>query len=114
MVEESISILGMAGMPLTPETVKAAFRTIAKTAHPDVGGSIEQFAAADRARAILEIHLSRTETKGIAQPMVRNDCPNWKGKGRVVVRRHFANLTITCGRCHGTGDADLDIDVQDT
>lgn len=115
MVDQSIVILGLEGMPITTDTVKAAYRKLAKTAHPDVGGSAEQFAAADRARAILELHLAKVGVNsGVAQPMIKNDCPNCKGRGRVTVRRHWTSITITCGRCKGSGDANWDEDIQDS
>lgn len=111
-VEDAQKVLGIDGTPLTREAIKIAYRALAKKHHPDAGGDAAQFAQVDRAKCILELWLDR-------QPKEPRDwrveaCPACDGKGRVVVRKGFAQMTITCGRCKGSGDAQWDADVVDT
>lgn len=112
MVEDAQKLLGLDGVPLTEDNIKLAFRTVAKTAHPDAGGEAAQFAAADKAKCILLEWLKKAPDP-VAQFM-REDCPNCRGTGSVTIPRGFGRLRIMCGRCKGTGDAGLDVDVQDT
>lgn len=114
MVEQAQTVLGLEGLPLTLDSVKVAYRTLAKKHHPDVGGDPQQFAAVDRAKCLLEEWLVKNPIQHVAEQMLKEDCPNCKGKGRIVIRKHFGQMTITCGRCKGSGDANWDEDLQDT
>jgi DnaJ-class molecular chaperone len=92
--------------------IAAAYRRLAKSAHPDAGGDAAEFVALDRAKCIL-LQWLKTKPRKI-EVLMKEDCPNCKGKGRVVIRKRFGSMTITCGRCYGTGDANYDMDIQDT
>lgn len=112
MAAEARITLGLEDVVLTEENVKQAFRSKSKTAHPDAGGSDAAFANVDRAKCILLEFLKRSP-----DPIVeykRENCPNCAGSGRIRIRRGFGVLTIVCGRCKGSGDAQYDVDVQDT
>lgn len=110
-VESAVTLLGITGYPLTAENVNNAYRKLAKEHHPDTGGDMGKFVAVDRAKHILLEHLKRS--KATQPKWTKPDCPNCGGKGRVMLRRGFATMTVTCGRCKGSGDADWDADVVD-
>lgn len=112
MAADARALLGLVDVTLTEDTVKQAFREAAKTAHPDAGGDGAAFANIDRAKCILLEFLKRNPEP--AAPYKREDCPNCGGSGRIRIRRGFGVLTIVCGRCKGSGDAQYDVDVQDS
>lgn len=107
-------LLGLEGYPLQEGSIKDAYRKLAKLHHPDAGGDPAQFAAIDRAKHLLLEQLKRTEALKPREVLQKADCPNCKGMGRVVIRRGFGRMTITCGRCKGSGDANWDEDIMDT
>ena len=49
VVPECFKVLGFADIPADAEEVKARFRTLARQAHPDAGGSADAFASLQRA-----------------------------------------------------------------
>jgi DnaJ-class molecular chaperone len=111
MAEQAAETLGLAN-GYGKDDVVAAYRNLAKECHPDKGGDIAKFTEIDRAKCILLKWLETPASQEVV--FVKPDCPNCKGIGRIKIRKGFGILTITCGRCQGSGDADWDADVQDT
>jgi hypothetical protein len=96
--------------PPTAEVVNLVYRTAAKTAHPHLGGSAEEFARIDRAKHALIHWLERSQPRAIPDfPR----CTVCEGSGRRQLRRGFATLSAFCGACGGTGDAGYDPDRPD-
>ena len=97
----------------TADNVSAEFKRLAKEHHPDMPtGNAAMFVALDRAKHLLHKHLESGPPAG--KPFYkRPDCPNCAGKGRLMFRRGFAQIPITCGRCKGSGDAAWESDNMD-
>jgi DnaJ-class molecular chaperone len=70
---------------------RAAYRRLAALAHPDHGGSAEEFRRLnDSYRAVL-------------RDIDHRVCEVCSGTGRVLVTRHLRSTTITCSVCRGAG-----------
>jgi DnaJ-class molecular chaperone len=110
----SQALLGIEGIPLDEDSVRCAYRTLAKKHHPDAGGDAAQFAAIDRAKHLLLAQIKRLATAQPQPVLQKEDCANCGGRGRVVIRKGFATMTITCNRCKGSGDMAWDEDTYDT
>lgn len=98
---------------LTPDIVKEAYRAVAKKTHPDKGGDAVAFANADRAKHLLLQWLKQAVAK--AAPKVEaghfgKKCGMCNGEGRRRINRGFHSMTMVCGTCHGTGDAQFEPD----
>lgn len=90
---------------LTAAGVSAQFRTAAQKAHPDAGGTMEEFVAVDRAKHIL---LAWVERVAVAQsPELRHGgdapCPRCSGKGTITLRKGFGTMPASCPTCRGSG-----------
>jgi DnaJ-class molecular chaperone len=108
--EEAAGILHVMLDGLTPELLKGAYRDEAKETHPDAGGSAEAFARVDWAKCALEAWLEKAEQT--APVHKQENCTLCDGKGYVIQRKGLSGgLRRQCGRCRGTGDANLDIDT---
>jgi hypothetical protein len=101
------AIVPLEGRNLTEIT--GAYRAAVKYTHPDRGGKMVDFVAVDRAKHLLAKWLER---KPAADTTFRKvNCAPCGGRGRVTIRRGFASMTIVCGRCRGSGDAQYEPDV---
>ena len=74
-----------------PDEVTAAYRRLAFTAHPDRGGTMEQFQK-----------LNDAYKRAFAQ-QTEAPCPICQGKGRVAVTAGFVTTYVDCGNCLKTG-----------
>lgn len=112
MAEEALITLNMAGLEgLGPEQVNASYRTAAKAAHPDAGGTSEAFAAVDRARHVLLKWLERSEAP--QTPGMGTVCARCQGKGFITSQRAWRALRVQCPTCRGTGDIDSEREKGD-
>lgn len=107
-----LAMMGVSPDDVTHEQVKAAYRKRAAETHPDMpGGSLENFAAVDRAKHILEAWLAKPDADA-PKGLHPTACGNCAGTGRIKVQRGFTSMTVVCQPCGGTGDADLDKEKQ--
>lgn len=98
---EAASILGIDLDELTEGTIKAAYRTKSKEAHPDTGGTAEAWARVSWAEAALKRWLTaRPRPLGKAAGLVPGSCRACVGTGRVK----RGNLSMFCVLCDGTGN----------
>lgn len=98
---EAASILEIKLEDLTEETIKAAYRTKARAAHPDAGGSAEQWARVSWAEAALKRWLTaRPMALGKVEHMRPGNCRACAGTGRV----RSGQLKMFCVLCDGTGN----------
>lgn len=89
--DSPFSVLGL--IPdATAEQVKARWRELASTHHPDKGGDAEQF---HKYRLAYHAALARAEA-----PKVCMTC--W-GKKRIQRVHGFNTLMVVCPDCHGSG-----------
>ena len=110
--EEAAAIFGFdisSGL-LDEQQVIAAYRTEARAAHPDGGGSPEAFARVDWAKHVL-IEWLKKRDGAVAAPRQAKRCASCDGKG--FVQKHLGfkrGARIQCVSCAGTGDADYQPD----
>jgi DnaJ-class molecular chaperone len=88
--QDPFSLLGLEPTA-SPAHVRLAFLQKAKTAHPDAGGTAEEFAA-----------LRRAEREALALAR-ETPCEECEGTGTVEIRRGFSAMSMRCGICGGTG-----------
>jgi DnaJ-class molecular chaperone len=74
-----------------PAEIQAAFKRLALTAHPDQGGTTDQFLALKVAQQTCLIYAK-------SQP-----CETCHGTGKVTKVRGWAAAEMTCSACWGTG-----------
>lgn len=89
---------------MTEDTLNRAYRTAARYTHPDTGGTLEQFAAVDRAKHILIRWLAQRPTAAV-DAVIGGLCAHCEGAGNVRVQRGFRSMRVSCPKCHGTGDS---------
>lgn len=76
----------------TPSEVKTRWREVAKTLHPDAGGSPAEFTAmCFKYKKILE---------------AARVCPDCGGSGRVTLQGSFMVVPLLCEKCGGGGEID--------
>jgi len=75
----------------SPSEIRLAYWTLAKTAHPDAGGTPETFNA-------LKVAQHAALALAIATP-----CPTCKGRGVIHTQAGFNVLVTPCLSCGGTG-----------
>lgn len=91
--------------------VVAAYRYLARKAHPDMpGGNVEAFARVDWAKQVLLAWLARDTS--VVQ-LRKEDCTNCLGTGRVKIMHGFKTMQVLCGMCKGSGDAQLDKEKEE-
>lgn len=109
MAEEAMARLEIVGIDLdqlTIEWVKGAYRVAVQYSHPDKGGSVEDFAAVDRAKHVLLEWLGKEQP---ARPVHKPDvCPRCDGRGFVAQQRAWRAMRMQCPRCRGAGDLDTE------
>ncbi len=99
----------------TPDTVEvdavtSAYRSMAKGAHPDHGGTLEAFANIDRSKHILLEWIKRRSPAPQVTGCGAAKCPRCNGKGFESVQRGFTALRVQCPMCKGNGDLNYDYD----
>lgn len=104
--EEAASVFGFdisSGL-LDEQQVNAAYRTEARKAHPDMGGSNEAFARVDWAKHVLLAWLAKRD--GPAAKAEAVNCTRCDGRGFIQRQRGFGKgARVQCPKCDGTGDA---------
>lgn len=113
MAREAADLLAFPSLDTVDlEGVKEHYRTAAKGAHPDAGGSAEAFAQVDRAKHILLAWLEKVaNAPPPAQLHGKRPCEACDGMGHITLqsgRPGRLGLRRQCQRCHGSGDADYD------
>lgn len=94
--------------PMTEEHINAMYKSLAKKAHPDAGGSAEAFARVDRAKHVLLAWLAKKPEA--AQASAGEPCPMCEGRGKVHQRSGFKRgMLRQCPSCQGHGEV-MDID----
>lgn len=87
---------------LTPEEVVVAYRTAALTAHPDKGGSVEDFNRIKQARDLLTAFLKQPKPEPTPP-----DCVSCLGKGFIMQQRGWRTTRQVCPMCKGRGHAKI-------
>lgn len=115
--KEACEILGWGvetlGEEFTPAGVVAQYKHAAKSAHPDTGGSAEAFARVDWAKHALLAWLRQQGGATEHSVFDRTRCDACNGSGRVTMRKGWSTLQVSCTKCHGSGDADYDVEKVD-
>jgi len=90
MTKDPLGVLGLEHLEASPSRIKARYRELAKSAHPDApGGSAEAMAA-----------LSDAFRQALAQA-IDAKCFACAGTGKTTVAAGFSSVTLTCKTCHG-------------
>lgn len=108
MADEAATVLELPAEDWTVELVNACYRSAAKRAHPDMGGSAEAFAKVDRAKHVLLGWLERLAGEQPAPPHAVRTCHKCEGRGHVMSQRAFRQMRVQCPTCRGTGDLDYE------
>lgn len=116
MVTESLGALGMESLSTWgADELKAHYREAARTAHPDAGGTMKDWAAVDKANAILKEYLKKLGGPATPKPAESVKCAHCLGNGYLVRKgqRGFTvtSLRVQCGRCRGTGEEGVEHDL---
>lgn len=90
--------LGLELGELTEEEVAVAYRYAAQSAHPDRGGTADEFTAIKEASDLLKKYL-RQPKREVPLP----ECQTCLGKGFTTRRRGWNTARQTCPSCRGTG-----------
>jgi DnaJ-class molecular chaperone len=90
--------------PLGPESVGVAYKQACKRAHPDTGGSQEEFVAVDRARHVLLAWLERQADAPVPAHGGAAECPRCHGAGRIMMHRGVRQMPMQCPACQGNGE----------
>lgn len=97
----------------TAADVNAAYRVKARDAHPDAGGSAEQFVQLDRAKHILLGWLKRRKVTTAKATAHATKCKRCDGTGITNSHKGFRTMRMQCGTCRGTGEQDYEHDKGD-
>lgn len=97
-----------AEFPYVAASVQVAYRYAAKNAHPDAGGTAEQFAAVDRAKHVLLAWLEKKARP--VTPGAGTKCQRCAGKGHVELQKAWRTMRVQCPTCRGTGDLDSEFE----
>lgn len=97
----------------TAADVNAAYRVKARDAHPDAGGSAEQFVQLDRAKHILLGWLKRRKVTTAKATAHAAKCKRCDGTGITSSHKGFRTMRMQCGACRGTGEQDYEHDKGD-
>lgn len=119
--EEAFALLNADGVlaptldGLLEQQVKELYREACKTAHPDGGGTLEKFAAVDRAKHVLLKWIAKQGDS--PPPMNVVKCGNCEGKGNVTIKSQrgfkITELRRQCRKCNGTGEEGVEHDRGD-
>jgi DnaJ-class molecular chaperone len=93
------------GIPPATATdrIKERYRSLARTKHPDVGGSTEEFAAITEAGSTLSDPTLRAKYDAWMRLMM-DPCPTCGGKGCTYTQRSFTDSQAQmCKACKGKG-----------
>ena len=110
--EEAASVFGfkLDGI-LAEDLIIAAYRTEAKKAHPDAGGSPEAFARVDWAKHALLAWIEQEGAQIEAPTLQKQKCHKCSGLGFTQAHVGFRKgARRVCTRCHGSGDLNFDPD----
>ena len=77
----------------TPDEVKAAWRSLAATHHPDRGGQAAEFS-----------RLRQAYQAALAEAEAPKPCSQCGGKGRVQQVYAWSSIELQCSRCLGSGN----------
>jgi DnaJ-class molecular chaperone len=101
-IKEAASLLGFEpGATIREEDIVAAYKAKAKTAHPDMGGSDEEFRTLTLAYNTLREAVKRPAPLG---KRIHSRCSTCNGSGIVDTRRaSWRTLKVRCPQCKGTG-----------
>lgn len=103
---EACEVLDIDLEGLTEAAVTAAYRNKAKSAHPDMGGSLEAMAAISNAKQLLEWWLEAV-AKARQEPNGRGkgNCRACAGQGYIQRRTGFQlGPRMHCVLCEGSGN----------
>ena len=89
----AFGVLGLSPGATSAE-VKARYRDLARTLHPDAGGDAAEFSK-----------VAQAYREALAEATVREaTCPACGGSGRRnVTSRGFQQASVLCQSCHGSG-----------
>jgi DnaJ-class molecular chaperone len=90
-VASAFDVLGLPDTA-TVAKIKARYRELSLTNHPDRGGSVEEM------RSVIEAY---RVARSWAERLV--SCEDCRGSGRRVVRRGAQTLSMRCSACRGCG-----------
>ena len=88
----AFGVLGLSPGASSAE-VKARYKDLARTLHPDAGGDATKFAGV--AQAYREALIDATAREAV--------CSACGGSGRRNVARGFQQVSVLCQSCHGSG-----------
>ena len=95
---------------LTEVVVAGAYRAMARAAHPDAGGSAEQFTIVNNAKTALG-HWLAGRAAAAAPDITAGLCERCGGTGWLRMRAGFSSgFRQQCPKCRGSGDANFDHD----
>lgn len=87
----------------SPEQLKSNWQRLARSAHPDKGGSAERFAALSQAYACLSDRELRRKYDA-AIDLLTEPCANCQGLGETRKQKGFVGcVTTLCETCGGSG-----------
>lgn len=81
-ITQAFKILGIPEES-TKEQIRRRYLTLARSAHPDAGGSMEEFTKINKAYEVAKTRV----------------CPNCKGQGFTLKQVGFSSKRITCAEC---------------
>ena len=76
----------------TPKEVQRKYWNLCQTAHPDAGGSQEDF-----------IKLNKTYQAALKLANTPKTCEACKGKGKITQTNGFDSINMICRNCSGKG-----------
>lgn len=104
MAREAADTLGVPLDGLTKDIVNAHYKRRARVTHPDAGGSVEAFAAVDRAKHVLHRWLDRQGPPVEPTVGARVVCHTCQGKGFLMRPSAFRQMRVACPGCRGSGE----------
>lgn len=91
-IQEALTGLGLQMADADEEHVRAAWKKLVMSAHPDHGGDVVEFSR------LRECYYTALEY--VKMPV---KCPDCKGTGKRKVTHGFYTAQLPCERCEGTG-----------
>lgn len=90
---EAFKKLGLDEDKCTLDEARSAYRSLARSTHPDKGGEVDDFVSVQEAYEIVHAEITARDRV----------CSGCGGKGRVTVASGFSSMQVTCRACSGTG-----------